>query len=142
MQVLSFAALVVSLFLVAVQTRRLGKQVEIANKFSTYESFSSAAERYDAGLALLYQSPHLRPYFFEGKALDLDADDLNRALVIADMMAGALSNALTVGEQFPDGTRQGWHRLATAMGRNPLFQMVLDEQPYSFTKLREHLGER
>lgn len=137
-QVLGLLAVVIALYFASAQARGLRKQVHIANLFSRYEALSHASERYDTGLALIFQRPDLRPYVFERKRLDLQGDDLARALTVADIMAGATDYAVRVGERFPDGLRTDWHAVAAEMARQPLFQAIVHEQPHQFPGLAQY----
>lgn len=134
-QILSLVAVVVTLYFAAAQTRKLEKQVNIANLFSRYEVLNHASERYDSALALIFQRPELRPYLFERRPLDLSGEELARALTIADLMAGAVDYAVRVGSRFPDDARSDWTKVAEVMAKQPLFQRIVNEQPHHFPDL-------
>ncbi|GIM65990.1 hypothetical protein [Actinoplanes auranticolor] len=136
LQTLSLVGVVFALYFASLQTRRLQKQVHIANLYSRYEAFHHANERYDAGLAMLFQRPDLRPYVLRRKPLDLAGEDLDRALIVADQMAGAVDHALRVGDRFPDDERGDWSLLAEEMARSPLFQAIVGEKPSDFPDLQ------
>ncbi|GIF21643.1 hypothetical protein BJ973_004913 [Actinoplanes tereljensis] len=134
-QALSFVGVLIALYFAAMQTRKLQKQVSISNLYSRYEALHHANERYDAGLAMLFQRPDLRSYVFRRKPVDLVGDDLDRALIVADQMAGAVDHALRVGDRFPDEGRGDWSAVAEEMARTPLFQAIVSEKPTDFPDL-------
>lgn len=133
-QIAGLIAVAITLYFASIQTNRLRKQVDIANLFSRYEALNHASERYDSGLALIFQRPELRPYIFERKPVDLKGDDLARALTVADLMAGAVDYALRVGSRFPD-TGSDWSAVAIEMAKQPIFQEIVAEQPHQFPDL-------
>ncbi|MBB4692597.1 hypothetical protein [Paractinoplanes abujensis] len=135
LQALSLIGVVFALYFSSLQTRRLQKQIHLSNLYSRYEALHHANERYDAGLAMMFERPDLRPYIFERKKVDLTGDDLNRALIVADQMAGAVDHALRVGDRFPDDRHGDWTSVAQEMGRTPLFRMIVSEKPLDFPDL-------
>jgi hypothetical protein len=139
-QVLSLAAVVAALYFSAAQTRKLQRQIELSNLFSRYEALNHASERYDAGLALLFQRPDLRPYVLGSKPLDLRGEDLARALIVADQMLGAVDYAIRVGSRFPDGTRGGWEAVAVEMAKRPLFRALVEEKAHEFPDAVKYFG--
>ena len=135
LQVLSLIGVVFALYFASVQTRRLQKQVHIANLYSRYDALHHANERYDAGLAMLFERPDLRPYIFQRKSIDLAGEDLSRALIVADQMAGAVDHALRVGKRFPDDGHGDWTSVAEEMAKTPLFRAIVREKPQDFSDL-------
>ncbi|GAB3939124.1 hypothetical protein [Micromonospora vulcania] len=135
LQALSLVGVVLALYFASVQTRKLQKQVHIANLYSRYEALHNANQRYDAGLAMLFQRPDLRPYIFQRKPLDLIGEDLDRALIVADQMAGAVDHALRVGDRFPDNERGDWSSVAKEMSKTPVFLAIVREKPADFADL-------
>ena len=134
-QILSLAAVVAALYFSAVQTSKLRRQVQLSNLFSRYEALNHACERYDAGLAMLFQRPDLRPYVLGDKPLDLRGEDLARALVVADQMLGAMDYALRVGSRFPDAGDGDWSLVVREMAKRSVFQAVIKEKPHEFPDL-------
>jgi len=134
-QALSLVGVIVAIYFASAQTRKLQKQVHISNLYSRYDALHHASERYDAGLAMLFQRPDLRPYVFRHKPLDLTGEDLHRALIVADQMAGAVDHALRVGDRFPDDGHGGWSSVAEDMARTPLFHAIVREKPLDFPDL-------
>jgi len=134
-QIAGLIAVSITLYFASIQTNRLRKQVDIANLFGRYEALNHASERYDNGLTLIFQRPDLRPYIFKQKSLDLEGDDLARALTVADLMAGAVDYALRVGSRFPDNTGADWAAAAAEMSKQPIFRALVCEQPHQFPDL-------
>jgi hypothetical protein len=134
-QILSLLAVLLALYFAAAQTRKLQRQVHIANLFSRYEALHHANERYDAGLAMLFSRPELRPYVMEGKPLDISGEELACALVVADQMAGAVDHALRVGTRFPEDEGGDWSSVAEEMAMIPLFQAIVSEKSHHFPDL-------
>ncbi|GAA1658002.1 hypothetical protein ACFQY4_17415 [Catellatospora bangladeshensis] len=137
-QIIGLVAIAITLYFASQQTKRLRQQVDLANLFSRYEALNHASERYDNGLALIFQRPELRPYVFQRKPLDLTGDDLARVLTVADLMAGAVDYALRVGARFPDDPSSDWTAVAVEMARQPVFQALVQEQPHQFPDLIRH----
>ncbi|GAA1654925.1 hypothetical protein [Actinoplanes couchii] len=138
----SAVAVVVSLLLLARQTAKLREQTEITNLMGRYEALNSASERYDQALMLLVQYPELRPYVLDGHPLDDDDPNRDRALLVADLMAGAIDHANRVSQRFPDPRHdQGWQRMAVAASRRPVFQAVLSRNPHEFPDLMAALAD-
>jgi hypothetical protein len=127
-QAVSAVAVVVTLFFLAIQTNKLQKQTDISNLIGRYETLNHSSERYDNALALMFERPEIRPYIYERKPLDLVGEDLDRALIVADMMAGAVDYAIRVQYRFPDETTHAdWVGVARDMARQPLFQKLFSE---------------
>jgi hypothetical protein len=141
LQGLGLIGVAFAIYFASAQTRRLQKQVHISNLYSRYDALHHANERYDAGLAMLFQRPDLRAYVFGRKPLDLVGDDLQRALIVADQMAGAVDHALRVGDRFPDDGHGGWGSVAEEMARTPVFQAIVREKPLDFPDLGKHFPE-
>ncbi|MFI1991563.1 hypothetical protein [Actinoplanes sp. NPDC020271] len=134
-QALSLAGVILAIYYASSQTRKLQRQVHISNLYSRYDALHHANERYDAGLSMLFQKPELRPYIFGRKAVDLVGEELDRALIVADQMAGAVDHALRVGDRFPDPGDEGWSPVAREMARTPLFRAIVLEKPHDFPDL-------
>lgn len=134
-QIISLMAVAVTIYFASLQTKGLREQVKISNLVGRYETLNHASERYDVGLQLIFHWPSLRPYIFGGKPVDLHGDDLGRALIVADLMAGATDYGLRVGERFPDDPQSVWVSIAVAMAGQPLFRALLDERPCEFPDL-------
>ena len=141
LQAVSLIGVVFALYFASLQTRRLQKQIHLSNLYSRYDALHHANERYDAGLAMLFQRPDLGPYVFQRKPLDLTGDDLARALIVADQMAGAVDHALRVGERFPDEGHGGWGPVAAEMARTPLFRAIVAEKPLDFPDLGRYFTD-
>jgi hypothetical protein len=132
----SAIAVVVSVLILARQTRKLAQQTDISNLMGRYEALHGASERYDNALALIFEHPELRPYIFEGKALTPDDPNRDRAMLVAGMMAGALDSANRVAKRFPDNEHQsGWQQMAIASAQWPVFRELLTKSPHEFLDL-------
>ena len=140
-QTASAVAVLVTLIFLASQTRKLQRQIDLNNLFNRYEALNHSSERYDHALALLFQQPHLRPYVYEERPLDLTGDDLSRALIIADMMAGAVDYAIRVGEKFPEDEVSDWRVVAEDFSRQPLFRHLVTAIPHQFPDLAPYFGD-
>ncbi|WP_127502670.1 hypothetical protein [Actinoplanes solisilvae] len=138
---ISLVGVVFALYFASLQTRRLQKQIHISNLYSRYDALHHANERYDAGLAMLFQRPDLRPYIFQRRPVDLVGEDLDRALIVADQMAGAVDHAIRVGERFPDDEHGGWASVAEEMAKTPLFRAIVKEKPLDFPDLGRYFTE-
>lgn len=138
----SAIAVVASLLLLARQTAKLREQTEITNLMGRYEALSSASERYDHALMLIFQYPELRPYLLEGHPLDADDPNHERALLVADIMAGAIDHAIRVAGRFPDPQHDpGWQRMAVVISTRPVFRTLLSRTPHEFPDLMAALAE-
>lgn len=132
----SAVAVVVSLLLLARQTGKLRQQTEITNLIGRYEALSAASQRYDQAITLIFAHPELRPYLLDGKPLLPDDPHRDRALLVADIMAGAIDHANRVAKRFPDPAHDlGWQRIAVAAARRPVFRELLADIPYAFPDL-------
>lgn len=126
-------AVVVSLLFLARQTGKLRQQTEITNLIGRYQALNAASERYDHAISLIITHPELRPYLLEGKPLPPDDPNRDRALLVADIMAGAIDHANRVAKRFPDPAHDlGWQRIAVVAARRPVFRELLAAMPYSF----------
>jgi hypothetical protein len=141
LQILSLVGVLLALYFTSAQTRKLQKQINISNLYSRYDALHHANERYDAGLAMLFQRPDLRPYVFQRKPVDLSGEELDRALIVADQMAGAVDHALRVGDRFPDDEHGGWSPVAQEMARTPLFRAIVREKPLDFPDLSRYFRD-
>jgi hypothetical protein len=124
--------------LLARQTGKLHQQTQIANLIGRYEALNAASERYDQGLAMIFEHPELRRYLMDGEPLGANDPNRDRALLVADVMAGAIDHANRVANRFPDPAHQiGWQRIAIVAARRPIFQELLADMPYAFPDFRE-----
>lgn len=132
----SAVGVVVSLLILASQTRKLRQQTEISNLMGRYEALHGANERYDRALELIFLHPELRPYILEGKTLEPADPHRDRALLVADIMAGAIDHANRVARRFPDSEhRSGWSQMAKVSAQRPIFQELLARSPHEFPDL-------
>ena len=130
-QLVGAVGVVLSLLLVARQTKRLGDQIRTGNVVGRYQLLKEAGDRYHTVLNLLYNSPELRPYFYD--RLPCSQGDPNRAkaLILAEMLADALNHAISVVQRFPAISHpSGWHTIATFYTQQPLMREVLGDLPY------------
>jgi hypothetical protein len=142
-QAIGACGVIVSLMLLAWQTKKLGKQIEISNLQSRYQTLHDANERYDHALSLIFSHPELRPYFYERQPCPKDDPNRPRALIVAEIIADAIDHAMRVASQFPDEThKSGWKNNALAMAKQPIFIEVLLECPDYFPDLLATLPER
>lgn len=139
-QTASAVAVLVTLMFLASQTRKLQRQIDLNNLFNRYEALNHSSERYDHALALLFQQPNLRPYVYDERPLDLTGDDLSRALIIADMLAGSVDYAIRVGDKFPEEAASDWRVVAEDFSRQPLFQHLVTAIPHQFPDLALYFG--
>jgi hypothetical protein len=73
--------------------------------------------------------------------VDLIGEDLDRALIVADQMAGAVDHALRVGDRFPDDGNGAWDPVAEQMAATPLFQLIVREKPLDFPDLAKYFPD-
>ncbi|MGW4463719.1 hypothetical protein [Micromonospora sp. NPDC004704] len=77
----------------------------------------------------------------EGRPLADDDPNRDRALLVADIMAGAIDHANRVAKRFPDPHHdQGWQRIAVAVSRRPVFQALFSKSPHEFPDLMAALA--
>lgn len=142
-QAIGACGVIVSLMLLAWQTKKLGKQIEISNLQGRYQTLHDANARYDHALGLIFAHPELRPYFYERQSCHKDDPNRPRALIVAEIIADAIDHAVRVASQFPDEThKSGWKSNALTMAKQPIFIEVLMEFSDYFPDLLAILPER
>lgn len=141
-QTIGALGVIISLTLVAWQTKELRKQIEISNLQSRYQTLHNAIASYHNALGLIYNHPELRPYFYERQACPQDDPNRPRALVVAEIIADSIDHAIRVAGQFPGQThRPGWKSTALDMAKQPIFIEVLTRFPEYFPDLLAIVSE-
>lgn len=141
-QIIGALGVIISLMLLAWQTKNLGKQIEISNLQGRYQTLHNAIERYHHALGLIFTHPELRPYFYEQQPCPQDDPNRPRVLVVAEIIADAIDHAVRVSGQFPDQAhKSGWKSSALAMAKQPIFIELLMESPNYFPDLISILHE-
>ncbi len=104
------------------QLRQLDKDLKSNTRTSIYDM---AARIKDVFLS----RPHLRPYFFEGVAIDDKDKDYEEALAVADYFCLYLEQISTQRETIAKQDRDAWCRYAHDIYQNsPIIQAYLEDK--------------
>ncbi|MEU7751316.1 hypothetical protein AB0B57_03410 [Micromonospora sp. NPDC049101] len=138
---------IISLLLIARQTRQLTQQTKISNEVGSTEAAYSALERIHQISQIMIDDPQMQQYFHEDK--DFPADKLERARVM--MVAQVLADTIDYGLMVCDlrshmENYQGWPAFAvSSMNTSPALRRVVDDHPEYWPRLnrqwREHRRE-
>jgi hypothetical protein len=139
-QIVGALGVVVSLFLLAWQTRKLGRQIAIGNVGGRYQSMGAANDRYHGVLQLIFQNPELRPYLYDEKPCSLEDPNRDRLLMACEMLADSIDHAMSVTNRYSDVPHySGWESIARFYYRQPIFSEAIELLPY-FPDLNRYLS--
>ena len=92
--VVGLAGLILSIILLAWQTRAVAEQTKISNSIAGASVASQSADGIREIYMLFMDNPRLRPYFYGGKACPRRGSQRKRIITLAEVFADALESVL------------------------------------------------
>ena len=127
-QLVSLAAIVVSVLLLALQTRELAKQTRVANSLAGASTLAAQSAQLATALVALVEHPELRPHFYSGLPSPSDPATQSRIATIAELFADAIESSLQASglvESFA-GNDSDWRSYAAGHCRSsPAVEQVV-----------------
>jgi hypothetical protein len=139
--VVGACGVVVSLLLLAWQTRQLAFQTGVNNAIAGLSASYNGIERlHDAWQAVL-DDPALRPYFYEGKPCTPQDPNRAKALIVAEMVADTVEYGLMMATLLPQtGKYGGWHSYVPFACKQPVLKEVIESHPEWWPTLARHVS--
>jgi hypothetical protein len=109
-QLISSTALVVTVLVLAWQTRQVASATRLASKTAVANAMSDAANNVRAVFEALLEHPELRQYICDGAPMPTEGILRSRAQTLCEMMCDAAEASLEVASQVPgaDQALRGW----------------------------------
>lgn len=140
--VLSFVVAIASTLLLWGQTRATVRQAEITTDLAGVEGLAQAIDRLHNVLGAFVEHPELRKHFYGGAPAPAEAEDLERAATIAEMLADVLASAISSATHLSPFTPHlvGWQDYAEyLLSNSPLLRDTVQAQPSWWPELQPHL---
>jgi hypothetical protein len=93
--------LIISVCLLAWQTRAVARQTEISNRIAGVAALNDATTGLREVHLLFVSDPGLRQYFYNGKALPRGKGQRNRVLTVAELLLDAMEDGLCAHRRIP-----------------------------------------
>jgi hypothetical protein len=113
MQIIGTLAVVVSLLILAWQTRQLSRQTAVGNAVGITGAHHSVLERQHDVYRALIDHPELAPYFLAGRPCPPDDPNRSRAVVLGEMLGDIHDLGLEITRRFPDPTHADCWKAST-----------------------------
>ena len=94
--------LIMSLILLAWQTRAVARQTEISNAIARASVISNSSSSFRQVILLFVEYPELRQYFYESKHLPAHSHKRERILSVAEILGDILEDGLVVNRLVPN----------------------------------------
>jgi hypothetical protein len=105
--IVSLVGLVISIGLLAWQTRAVAQQTEISNRIAGLSAINGATAGLREVHLLFVSDPALRPYFYNGKACPRRRRQRDRVLTVAELLLDAMEDALCAHRLIPSSESLG-----------------------------------
>jgi hypothetical protein len=134
---------ILSLLLIARQTRQLTEQTKISNEVGSTEAAYSALERIHQISHIMIDDPKIQQYFHENKALPAEKIERARIMMVAQMLADTIDYGLMVCDlRSHMKDYQGWPDFAvSSMSTSPALRQVIQDHPEYWPRLSRHWKE-
>jgi hypothetical protein len=96
------AGLIISLSLLAWQTRAVARQTEISNAIARASAISNSSSSFRQVILLFVEYPELRPYFYDSKNLPAHGRKRDRIISAAEILGDILEDGLVVNRLLPN----------------------------------------
>jgi hypothetical protein len=96
------AGLIMSLTLLAWQTRAVARQTEISNAIARASAISNSSSSFRQVILLFVEYPELRPYFYDSKHLPARGYKRDRIISAAEILGDILEDGLVVNRLVPN----------------------------------------
>ena len=96
------AGLIMSLILLAWQTRAVARQTEISNAIARASAISNSSSSFRHVILLFVEYPELRPYFYDSKRLPARGHKRDRIISAAEILGDILEDGLVVNRLVPN----------------------------------------
>ena len=132
------AGIIVSIMLLAWQTRAVAQQTQISNAIASASVISNSTSGLREVLSHLIEHPELRPYFYDAKRPPLRGNKRMRIVTTAEILADALEEGLSVNRLVPTARLfEEWPLYCIDMlTSSPALNEIVQQHPNSWQLLR------
>lgn len=136
--IVGLAGVIVSVMLLAWQTRSVAQQTKISNAIASASVISNSTSGLREVLSLLIEYPELRPYFFGSKYPPLYGHKRVRIITTAEILADILEEGLSVNRLVRTARFSNeWPvYCADLLATSPALNYVMKQNPDSWELLR------
>jgi hypothetical protein len=129
---------IVSLMLLAWQTRSVAQQTKISNAIANASVISNSTSGLREVLSLFIEHPELRPYFYESKRPPSRGHKRTRIVTAAEILADILEEGLSANRLVrTDRFSEEWPLYcADMLASSPVLNDVIKQNPNSWQLLR------
>jgi hypothetical protein len=133
LQIAGTIGVIVSLFILAWQTRRLTQQTETGNLIAISDLNHNATSLLHSAWRIVAEDSALRPYFYDEKPCPDTDPNRSKALMVAEMAADAASYAVLIADLLPQERhgklkrRGDWNDTARFIVRQPIVREVIND---------------
>jgi hypothetical protein len=134
--------LIISVGLLAWQTRAVAQQTEISNRIAGVSAINEATAGLREVHLLFVADPGLRPYFYDGKVYPRGKRDRDRVRTVAEQLLDVLEDGLCVHQLVPSsGSLEDWTIYCMDMlARSKVLNSVVCERPKYWPELHRMIG--
>lgn len=132
------AGVIISVTLLAWQTRAAAEQTKISNAIAKASVISNESSSVRQVLSLFAEHPELRQYFYESKRLPVNHDRRERIISVAEILGDILEDGLVVNNMLPTvRLAERWpHYCASFLNTSPAINELLRQNPGWWPLLR------
>jgi hypothetical protein len=136
--IVGLAGVIVSVILLAWQTRSVAQQTKISNAIANASVISNSTSGLREALSLFVEYPELRPYFYESRHPPLHGHKRRRIFTVAEILADILEEGLAVNRIVRTVRfSKEWPAYCVGMlTASPALSEVIQQNPDSWQLLR------
>jgi hypothetical protein len=136
--IVGLAGVIVSVMLLAWQTRAVAQQTRISNAIASASVISNSTSGLREVLSIFVEHPELRPYFYGSKRLPLRGHRRERVVTAAEILADILEEGLSVNRLVQTARfSEEWPLYcADMLASSPALNEVMQQSPNSWQMLR------
>jgi hypothetical protein len=136
--IVGLAGLIISVSLLAWQSRAVAQQTRINNAIASTSVLSNTTSSLRELLSLFVEHPELRPYFYESRKVPVRGHNRVRILTVAEMFADVLEEGLSANSIMPTKrVDEEWPLYCTyLLSVSPALNEVLRQYPDWWRSIR------
>lgn len=136
--IVGLAGVIVSVILLAWQTRAVAQQTKISNAIASASVISNSTTGLREVLLLFIEYPELRPYFYEAKGPPLRGRTHKRLVTVAEILADILEEGLAANNLVRTARlSEEWPNYCSdLLSTSPVLNEVMRQNPKSWELLR------
>lgn len=136
--IIGLAGVIMSVILLAWQTRAVAQQTKISNAIASASVISNSTTGLREVLLLFIEHPELRPYFYGAKNPPLHGRNHERLVTVAEILADILEEGLAANNLVRTARLSGeWpNYCCDLLSTSPVLNEVMRQNPSSWELLR------